>query len=265
MTWIAAYLVSGAFVGFLAGLIGIGGGMTLVPILSALFSAQGLAPGYSVHLALGTAMASTLFTSFSSVREHHRLGSVDWQIVRRMVPGLMFGSLVSTGAAGWLSQGTLAILFALIASAGATQMLRASRPVAARPLPGPLPLFAWMSAIGATCGLVSAGGAFLTVPFMVYCGVPMRNAIGSGAAMAWPIALIGTTGYVVSGWPAMAGLPDYALGFVLLPVLAVLVAASMLAAPFGARMTHRLPTLALKRIFAVMLYLVALKMATAYW
>src|SRR5262245_3064275 len=123
MLWTLGYVVAGAFVGFLAGLLGIGGGMTLVPILSALFAAQQLAPEYTVHLALGTGMASVMFTSSASVREHHRHGAVDWTLVARMTPGMVVGTLLSTVASGWISQRALALAFAVIVFAGATQIL----------------------------------------------------------------------------------------------------------------------------------------------
>ncbi len=263
MIWIAAYLLSGALVGLLAGLLGLGGGMTLVPILSALFSAQSLAPGYIVHLALGTGMASMVFTSFASVREHHRLGSVDWPVARRMVPGILLGSFAASAASGWFSQRTLAIAYGVIAVVGAAQLLRSTRPQAARTLPGTGWLTLWMFGIGIVCGLMSAGGAFLTVPFMIYCGVAVRAAIGTGAAIGWPVAVFGTIGYVISGWPVQ-GLPAGSLGFVYLPALAALVAASKVFAPIGARLMHRLPVAVLRRMFAVLLTGLALKMMFSY-
>lgn len=137
MVWFISYLLCGALVGFLAGLLGIGGGMTLVPILSALFAAQALAPAHSVHLALATGMASVIVTSSVSVREHHRHGAVDWSIVARMAPGMVSGSLLSTLAAGWLSQRSLALAFAVIVYFGAAQLLLGAKPRAARGLPGP--------------------------------------------------------------------------------------------------------------------------------
>src|SRR4051794_17205823 len=118
VSWMPIYLSTGAFVGFLAGLLGIGGGMTLVPILAMLFSAQGLAPEHTFHLALGTGMASVVFTSASSVREHHRHDAVDWMIVKRMVPGMLLGALLSTVAAGWIAQRALALAFAAIVYIG---------------------------------------------------------------------------------------------------------------------------------------------------
>ena len=264
MTWIAAYAATGAVVGLLAGLLGIGGGMTLVPILAAMFGAQQLAPDFTVHLALGTGMASVMFTSSASVREHHRHKAVDWQIVRAMAPGTIIGTLASTLASGWIPQRALALAFAVIVFAGATQILLGRKPAAGRVLPGALGLLATGIAIGIVCGLVSAGGAFLTVPFMLFCGVSMHVAIGTGAAIGVPIAVIGTIGYILSGLRVDA-LPDWSLGFVYLPALAALVAASVLTAPYGARAAHRLPVQTLKRVFACLLYLLAARMLATHW
>ncbi len=264
MTWIVAYVVAGAGVGFLAGLLGIGGGMTLVPILATMFGMQALAPDYTVHLALGTGMASVLFTSSASVREHHRHGAVDWSIVRRMAPGMLLGALSSTLAAGWIAQRTLALAFAVIVFAGATQILVGRKPKAAREMPGRVATSVVGYAIGVVCGLVSAGGAFLTVPFMLFCGVSMHRAIGTAAAIGLPVALVGTIGYVAGGW-RIHTLPAATLGFVYLPALVALVVASMSTARWGARKAHALPVATLKRVFAVLLYLLATKMAVSAW
>jgi uncharacterized membrane protein YfcA len=264
MIWLGAYVLTGAAVGFLAGLLGIGGGMTLVPILAAMFAAQQLAPEHSVHLALGTGMASVMFTSSASVREHHRHQAVDWDIVRRIAPGMVIGTLLSTVASGWISQRALAIAFAAIVFAGATQILLGRKPAAGRALPGTAGLLATGILIGIVCGIVSAGGAFLTVPFMLFCGVTMHIAIGTGAAIGVPIAIVGTIGFVLSGLQ-VGGLPAYSLGFVYLPALAALVLASVLTAPYGARAAHRLPVQTLKRVFACLLYLLATRMVVSYW
>jgi uncharacterized membrane protein YfcA len=260
----AAYAAAGAFVGFLAGLLGIGGGMTLVPILSALFAAQALAPEHTVHLALGTAMASIIFTSSASVRAHHKRGAVDWSIVARLTPGLVIGALLATLASGFISQRVLALAFAAIVYAGAAQMLVGDRPSAARGLPAAAGMLAVGITIGVICGLVSAGGAFLTVPFMLFCRVPMLTAIGTAAAIGIPVAAIGTVGFIVSGW-RVDGLPEATLGFVFLPALAALVVGSVLMAPVGAGLAHRLPVAVLKRTFALLLFALATRMAVAYW
>jgi uncharacterized protein len=263
VTWILIYFATGAAIGFLAGLLGIGGGMTLVPLLAAMFTAQQLAPDHVVHLALGTGMASIVFTSSSSVRAHHGLGGVDWSLVRRMGPGMVIGTLLATALSGWVSQRALALAFAAIVYAGATQLLLGRKPSASRTLPGSPALVVIGLVFGVVCGLVSAGGAFLTVPFMLFCGVAMTTAIGTGAALGLPVALVGTVGYVFSG-SKIPGLPPLSLGFVYGPALLGIVAGSVLTAPLGARTAHRLPVQLLRRIFACLLYVLATKMLWTY-
>ena len=263
MSWIAAYLASGLVVGLLAGLLGIGGGLTLVPVLSALLAAPAVAPAHVLHLALGTAMAAVLFTGASSAREHHRLGSVDWAVVKQLGPAMALGTLLSSLASGLLPQRALSLAFAAIAAVAATQMWIGRKPAAARGLPGAAGLWSVGVGIGVVCGLVSAGGTFMTLPFMLWCGVPMRTAIGTAAALGLPVAAFGTAGYVISGW-GVGGLPAGTVGFVLLPALVPVVLASMAMAPLGARLSHRLPVATLRRIFALVLYALAAKMALAY-
>jgi uncharacterized membrane protein YfcA len=257
------YLAAGAIVGFLAGLLGIGGGMTLVPVLATMFAAQHFAPTHTVHLALGTGMASILFTSTSSVRAHHRLGGVDWSLVRRIGPGMVAGTLLSSALSGWVPQRALALAFAAIVYAGATQILFGRKPAASRSLPGTWALLAVGLLIGVVAGLVSAGGAFMTVPFMLFCGVAMTTAIGTGAALGVPVAIVGTIGYVLSG-AHVDGLPPVSLGFVYAPALLAIVAGSMLTAPIGARAAHRLPAVTLRRVYAGLLYALATKMLWTY-
>ena len=258
-----AYCATGAFVGFLAGLLGIGGGMTLVPVLAAMFAAQHFAPDHTVHLALGTGMASVVFTSSASVRMHHRLGGVDWSLVRRMGPAMVIGTLLSTALSGWVPQRALALSFAVIVCAGATQILIGRKPSAGHTAFGTPALVAIGLAIGVICGLVSAGGAFMTVPFMLFCGAAMTTAIGTGAALGVPVAVIGTLGFMFSGRHA-PDLPPLALGFVYGPALLGIVAGSILTAPWGARAAHRMPVAMLRRIFAGLLYILAAKMAWTY-
>jgi uncharacterized membrane protein YfcA len=198
------------------------------------------------------------------VREHHRHGAVDWRIVSRMAPGMVLGALMSTSASGWIAQRTLALAFAAIVYAGAVQILLGRKPAAARQLPRLPGLVAVSLLIGVVCGLVSAGGAFLTVPFMLFCGVTMHTAIGTAAALGIPVALMGTIGFGVGGW-GVADLPAASVGFVFIPALAALVVASSITAPAGARLAHRTPILTLRRVFAGLLMLLATKMALTYW
>jgi uncharacterized membrane protein YfcA len=258
-----AYFAVGAVVGFLAGLLGIGGGMTLVPVLAAMFTAQHFAPAHTVHLALGTGMASIVFTSSSSVRAHHRLGGVNWSLVSRLGPAMVAGTLLSTALSGWVPQRVLAIGFAAIVLAGATQILLGRRPAAARSLPGTPALVSIGVLIGVVCGIVSAGGAFMTVPFMLFCGITITTAIGTGAALGVPVAVVGTLGYAISG-SHVPDLPPLALGFVHGPALLGIVAGSVLTAPVGARTAHRTSVTTLRRLYAGLLYVLATKMLWTY-
>jgi uncharacterized membrane protein YfcA len=209
-------------------------------------------------------MASAAFTSSASVREHHRHGAVDWDLVKRFVPGMVTGSLVATFASGWVSQRTLALSFAVIVFGAAINMIVGKKPASSHVLPSMFALFALGVVIGAVSGLVSAGGTFLLMPVMLYCGVAMHTAIGTGAAIGIPVTAIGTLGYIAAGW-RVPQLPDPHLGFVYLPALAGLVIGSLVTAPMGARAAHRLPVATLKRVFALLMIVLAARMAWRYF
>ena len=262
--YLLLYLVVGTFIGFFAGLLGIGGGMMMVPILSAIFTAQQFAPDHIVHLCLGTAMASVMFTSSSSVLAHNARGAVDWSIVKSMFLPMIMGTLASSLASGWIDQKSLALGFVCIVYFGAWQIWTGKKPKPGRTMPSTLWLWLIGFPIGFICGFVSAGGTFLTVPFMLYSGIAMHTAVGTGAALGIPVALFGTIGFVLSGW-RVGNLPDPHLGFVYLPALGALVLASVLTAPMGAKLAHKLPTQTLKRIFALSLFCVASQMLYKYW
>lgn len=264
LIWFASYVGAGAVIGILAGMLGIGGGMTLVPVLTTLFAAQQFAPDYVMHMALATSMASIVFTSSASVREHYKLGAVDFSIVKRMAPGMVSGSLLASLAAGWIAQRHLALSFSLIVFLGATQIMLNRKPKPGRVLPGAGPLFGVGLLIGIISGLVSAGGAFLTIPFMLWCGVPMQRTIGTAAMLGIPLAVVGSVGYIISGW-TVPGLPADAIGFISLTALVGLVSGSVFTAPIGARWAHRMPVLTLKRIFGGLLYVLVAKMLWTYW
>ena len=249
---IAVYLALGAFVGFLAGLLGIGGGMTIVPVLVALFTREGFALEHVLPLAIGTAVATITFTSISSARAHHARGAVDWSIVRSMAPGLVAGSLVGPQIASALPARTMAAVFTLFMWFTAFRMVRNAPPKPSRELPGAAGLFGVGAGIGLLSGIVGAGGAFLSVPFMVRCNVRMHAAVATSAALGLPIALAATVGFVYAGL-RKTGLPPYSVGYVYLPALAAFVAASMLSAPYGARVAHSWDVARLKRVFAVLM------------
>jgi len=255
--FILALLVLGAVTGFAAGLLGIGGGMLLVPFITLLLSWQGLGGELVVHAAIATSMASILFTSVSSVISHHRKGAVKWNLVAQFTPGIVAGGLIAGGAVfAALKTGWLALLFAVFVGYSALQMLLNKKPKPARHMPGPLGTGTAGAGIGFLSGLVGAGGGFVSVPFMAWCNVPMHNAVATSAALGFPIALANTIGYVVSGMQ-QHDLPPGMLGYVYWPALLLLVAASVVTAPFGAATAHKLPVPLLKRIFAWLLFTLA--------
>jgi len=264
MEWWLAYLAIGLVAGFLAGLLGIGGGALIVPMLVFVFTAQRLPPEHLLHVALGTSMATIVFTSLSSMRAHHVHGAVDWRIARALAPGMLAGSFGAALLAGVVPTRTLAMMCTAMVFLVGTQLLLDLKPRTTRELPGKAGLFSAGAVIGGVSSLAAAGGAFLAIPFLAWCNVPLRRAIGTASATGFPIALAGTAGYVVQGWHA-TGLPPASLGFVYLPALGLVVVMSMLAAPFGARLAHRLPVKRLRVVFALMFYALALRMLTTLW
>lgn len=264
MEWWWAYLAIGVAVGFLAGLFGIGGGMVMVPMLFFVFSAKAFPPEHLMHFALATALATIAFTSLSSVRAHHRHQGVDWRVTRAMAPGIVAGSLAAALVAGFVPTRPLAVFFTAFMFYASAQMFFESKPVPTRGLPGAAGLFAAGAGIGGISSILAAGGAFLSIPFLLRCNVPLRRAIGTAAANGFPIAAAGTIGYILHGL-RVPELPPGSLGFVYLPALALVVAASMPLAPLGARLAHRLPVRRLRVVFSLMLLALALRMLANLW
>ena len=259
MEWYLAYLVLGAFVGFFAGLFGIGGGLVLVPVLSFLFDAQHLSAAQNLHLALGTSMAAILYTAGLSAYTHYKHGAVIITIVRNITPGLLLGTLFGTLFASRTPQLYLSLFFAFFVYLSALQMLIGFKPKATRQLPGRLAMTLVGSGIGAISSLVSIGGGALSVPYMLWHNIPFKHAIGTSAALGLPIALGGTIGYVTTGL-MMHELPAGTIGFVYLPALLMLVIGSAFTTALGAAATHRLPLPPLRRGFALLMLVLATKM-----
>ena len=249
--------VLGLCTGFLAGLLGIGGGMIMVPFITIILSGRGVAPDLAVKMAIATSMATIIFTSLSSVRAHHKRGAVRWDIVKRLAPGIVLGAaLASLGVFSLLKGASLALVFAGFVGFSATQMLLNKKPLPHRTLPGTAGQFGAGTVIGFLSGLVGAGGGFVSVPFMTWCNVAIHNAVATSAALGFPIALANGLGYLIAG-QGVAGLPPGAIGYVYLPALGVIACASVLMAPLGVKAAHALPVATLKRVFATILYLLA--------
>ncbi len=261
LSLIAELLLLGAVVGFLAGLLGIGGGMMMVPFMTLLLMQRGVAAELAVKMAIATSGASILFTSASSLLAHHRHGAVRWPLVAALAPGIAAGGvLAGAGAMAAVRGQWLALSFAVFNALMAWRMWRGETPNAGRTLPGTPGLIGVGAGIGFASALVGAGGAFLAVPFMTRCAVPVREAVGTAAALGFPIALAATVGYVLGGWSLPAALPG-AFGYLYLPGILVVALASVSLAPLGVRTAHRMPVATLRKTLGIMLGLLAAYMA----
>ncbi|MBI4792537.1 MAG: sulfite exporter TauE/SafE family protein [Deltaproteobacteria bacterium] len=258
-TILLTYSLVGAVSGVLAGLLGIGGGLVIVPMLVFCFSLQQIPHELTMHLALGTSMASIIFTSASSFRAHHKRGAVHWIVVRRIVLGIFLGTFLGSCLAARMSTDFLKGLFVVFLYYVASQMLMNKKPEPSRQLPGRFGMFGVGNVIGSFSSLVGIGGGTLSVPFMTWCNIPVHEAIGTSAAIGFPIAIAGTMGYIYNGLH-VPDLPAYAVGYVYLPALAGLIVTSVLTAPLGVHLAHSLPVARLKRIFAILLLIVATRM-----
>lgn len=259
LSWLPVWLVLGAVTGVFAGLMGVGGGGILVPMLTTLFTMQGFPPDVLVHMALGTSMATIVFTSLSSLRAHHAHGAVDWKIVRTIIASILLATFATTFFAANVPARPLSIFFACFMAYVSWQMIQNRPPKPGRVLPGAAGLSAVGAAIGAVSALVAIGGGSLVVPFLIWCNVRAQTAIGTSAAIGLPIAFAGSVGYLINGW-SDSNMPPGSLGFIYLPALFSISLASMLTAPLGARLAHRLPVAVLKKVFAVVLLLLSAKM-----
>ena len=253
------YLTLGLFAGVMAGLLGVGGGLIIVPTLAWIFHHQQVDDAIVMHLAIGTSLATIVVTSISSVRAHHRRGAVLWPIFWRLTPGIIVGAWLGAAIADALPSAVLSKVFAVFVLTVAAQMGFGAKPAPHRELPGTAGMLTAGGVIGAVSAIVGIGGGSLTVPFLTWCNIAIRQAVATSSACGLPIALAGALGFVVTGLNA-AGRPDWSLGYIYGPALVGITLTSMLSAPLGAKLAHTLPTEMLKKVFAAFLTLVGVKM-----
>lgn len=258
LAWLL-FAFAGALAGFLAGLLGIGGGMIIVPALILSFHWQGVSPDVLTHLAVGTSLASIVFTSISSVRTHHQNQGVDWPLFRLLAPALMVGSVLGAQIAHALPARALQLIIATFAIWTGVKMLLARKPQAEdQTVPGHARLAGAGGLIGAASAIFGIGGGSLMVPYLVHHGLAMRRAVGTAAACGFPIAIAGTIGFIWSGWRE-PGLPAGSSGYIYWPALVGIALTSIVFAHYGAMSAHRLPAATLKRAFGVVLILVGIR------
>jgi uncharacterized membrane protein YfcA len=263
---ILIFLALGAFVGLAAGLLGIGGGGVLVPMLTAIFLSQNIPVNQVVHLALGTSMACIMVTSLSSLRAHHANGAVVWPLVKLMSLGVIFGTFSATFIASMISSKALAIFFACFMGYVAIQMLSSAKSSKHQDNQSSthheinqVELMLASIGIGSISAIVSIGGGSITVPYLTWRKIALKKAIGTSAAIGFPLSIAGSLGYLLSGWSHTPSIP-YTYGFINLPAVLVISITSFFAAPIGANLTQKLPVTTLKKIFALLLTLLSLKM-----
>lgn len=259
LEWILAYIALGALVGFMAGLLGAGGGGILVPLLTAIFTAQGMSLDRVVHLAVGTSLTCMIVSSAASARAHALRGNVEWPIVGSMAPGIIGGALLITQIAAGLESAFISLFFAIFMAVVAAQMFLAWQPKPTTKPPARLEFIGVGAGIGAVTALAAVGSGFLTVAYLGYRNIGVKRAIGTAAAIGFAIAISGTVGYLISGWNRTLGEP-YTFGFIYAPAFVGIAIASSIAAPLGARCSQGLPEKLLKRIFAVVALVLSLKM-----
>ncbi len=279
--YLLIYLAVGVFVGFFAGLLGIGGGAVMVPVLSIMFVKFGFSNDHVIHMALATSLATILPGAFASARAHHAHGAVNWRVVKLMTPGILVGTLAGTVFAYFSSTTFLKYFFVVFICFLATQLIfsiqsatvmrtAAKAPkegtqeatqvqLPKRTLPGQAGLLLFGALMGFASSLAGIGGAVLTITFLSWCNVKIHEAIGTSSAVGFPIALAGTVGYVITGMMDH-NLPQWSVGYVYLPAFFGIAITSFLVAPLGAKAAHSLPVAALKKVFMVFLIGLAIKM-----
>ncbi|RKR71326.1 sulfite exporter TauE/SafE family protein [Marinobacter nauticus] len=255
---IVLYLLLGALAGTMAGLFGIGGGLVIVPVLIFSFGLQGISPEIAAHHAVGTSLATIVFTSISSIRTHHQHGAVRWDLFRPMTFGIVVGAVLGAWTAAMLSGPVLETIIGVFVILVALKMILEVNPKPGRDVPGTTGLGAAGGIIGWASAIFGIGGGTLTVPYLSWCNVKMQQAVATSAACGFPIAIAGALANVWTGWQD-PDLPELSLGFIYLPALVGVVATSVFFARIGAGLAHRLDGRLLKRIFAIMLVLVGLR------
>lgn len=259
METILIYVALGIGAGLLAGMLGVGGGQVVVPGLLYLFHRTPFAADVLMHMALGTSLATIAVTSLASAWAHHRLGSIDLPLVQRMAAGIAAGAVLGGLVAGWIPGGSLRIAFGIFLLLLALQMATALKPRPGRELPSGGVLSTVSAVIGALSAIVGVGGGSMVVPYLAWCNVPMKKAVGTASACGCVLAVAGTAGYVAAGMQSGHALPDFSIGYVYLPAWAAVSLFSLLFTRVGALLAHRLPVDALKRLFALFLLVAGMR------
>ncbi|TQV89120.1 sulfite exporter TauE/SafE family protein [Aliikangiella coralliicola] len=257
------FILAGLLAGFLAGLLGIGGGFVVVPVLIWALPAAGVSVEHVAHFAIGTSLLSICVTAISSARAHHKKQAVDWRLFAIIAPGLVIGSLAGAALAAVLSGRLLIIVFVTGAILTAIYLLSGHKPKA-HPTESRWPFFSYGNFTGVVSALIGIGGGSVLVPFLVYKGKSMVQSVGTAAACGFPIALFGALGYGISGWQQKINV-EYSTGYLYWPAFFGIVVFSSLSAPLGAKLAHFVSEQRLKQIFAVFLFFTSGQILYSHW
>jgi uncharacterized protein len=259
------YLICGGFAGLVAGLFGVGGGIIVVPILSMLFTALHFPHDHLMHLAIGTSLATIITNSITSTRGHQARGNIDWGIFKRSLPALIAGAPTGAYLASILHSRGLQLIFATFECLVALKIWLETSPnartVEAKHING-LGYQAFGGTVGVLSSLLGVGGGTVSIPIMLYLGTPIHRAIGTAAAIGLPVSVMASIGYMVAGW-SVPNLPQPSLGFVYLPAFIGITAGSLLTVSHGVALTYKLPIKILKRLLALLLFGIGVKMLWA--
>lgn len=256
----AVFAMTGAFAGLMAGILGIGGGMVVVPALAFIFHHHHLIPDHLImHVAAGTSLAVMLITSQASVRAHYRLGEILWPIYQRLWPGIVIGAVLGAVFADLLPSHWLKVIFGVFLLVVAVKMFLDRHVTRPRQFPRPWVHHLISGLIGMKSGLLGVGGGALIIPYLTYCGVSLRKIAAISGLCTMTVAVVGSLAFMLTGRNE-PGLPAYSIGYVYWPAAFWIAIPSALFAPIGARLTYVLPVQQLKNAFIVFLLLAALDM-----
>ena len=258
MTDILILTGMGAVAGVLAGLLGVGGGIIFVPVLVLVFEHQDVNSAVLMHVAIGTSLATIVVTSVSSIRVHQQHRAILWPVFQKITPGIIAGALLGALIAKTISGDLLRTIFGVFMIAVAAQMILNRVPKPHRQLPGRLGMFVVGVGIGTLSTLMGVGGGTMSVPFLTWCNVTIQNAVATSSAIGFPIAVAGVAGFIVAGWD-VTDRPLMSIGYINIPAFFSIAIASILFAPVGARITHRISAHRLKVVFGCFLLLVSAK------
>jgi len=259
LTVFVSCIALGAVVGYLAGLLGIGGGLVIVPALVHLLPLLGIDQAIIMPMALATSLSTIVITSTTAAFAHHKNGNIPWPLTKELIGFIAVGALLGAFIADNLSAKSLALIFSCAVIALALYMLRSIRKSKVKPIPSVAILRTIGLITGSLASLMGISGGAILIPTLTYFGLQLRHTIGVATACGMVVAFFGSIGYVITGWHEQH-IPDWSLGYIYLPALLGIVSSSSLFARMGVRQAKKLPVTTLKKMFAVFLIIVALKM-----